>query len=34
VVLEQIVDSDTVALDGSLDGQLDRMRRRLANDEQ
>ena len=42
VVLEQIVDramlggfivnSDSVVLDGSLEGQLDRMRRRLAND--
>ena len=44
VVLEQIVDramlggfivnSDSVVLDGSLEGQLDRMRRRLANDSQ
>ena len=41
VVLEQIVDramlggfivdSDSIALDGSLEGQLDRMRRRLAS---
>ena len=43
VVLEEIVDramlggfiveSDSVVLDGSLEGQLDRMRRRLASDE-
>lgn len=27
-----IVDSDSVVLDGSLEGQLDRIRRRLASD--